>query len=257
MQIFKLVKRKIKSETGATIALALLLFMVCVVIGGIILAAATASSGRFSELKKTDARYYAVMSSVELLAKELTEKTVTIQQTRVERQNQLHQTIGTPAYTTTINGIAESDGNPALVTDRSFLSARAVHLFYGPLVEANSAEAMGRSIKSGFAEESGETYRLAHQGDYQDCDVYWTYSMTEDGTLRLLVWNKKEADKYPFTVLVTLNAQTEESYSSSGGDIPDSVQEGQQETEPTFTIVSTKTSTIVWTLENIEVQGAV
>lgn len=67
----KTLVRKLVSERGATITLALLLFIVCVTLGSIILAAASASSGRMSELAKMDQRYYSVTSAVELFQDQL------------------------------------------------------------------------------------------------------------------------------------------------------------------------------------------
>ncbi len=47
--------------------MALLLFLVCAVIGAVVLTAATASAGRFSDLAESDRRYYSVTSAVKLL----------------------------------------------------------------------------------------------------------------------------------------------------------------------------------------------
>lgn len=47
--------------------MALLLFLVCAVIGAVVLTAATASAGRFSDLAESDRRYYSVTSAVKLM----------------------------------------------------------------------------------------------------------------------------------------------------------------------------------------------
>jgi len=60
-------KKKLRSSKGASITFALLLFLVCAVIGSVVLAAGTASAGRFSKLAESDARYYSVTSAVNLL----------------------------------------------------------------------------------------------------------------------------------------------------------------------------------------------
>ena len=50
--------RKLKSENGASLSFALLLFLVCAVVGSVILTSGTAASGRLSRLRDMDARYY-------------------------------------------------------------------------------------------------------------------------------------------------------------------------------------------------------
>lgn len=57
---------KLGSESGASFAIALLLFLVCAAISAAVLAAATASAGQFANLGKMDQRYYSVMSAARL-----------------------------------------------------------------------------------------------------------------------------------------------------------------------------------------------
>jgi len=75
-------RRKLASRRGASITFALLLFLVCTVIGVIVLVAATAAAGRMSRLAESDARYYAVNSAAQLLREEIENETVTVTQTR-------------------------------------------------------------------------------------------------------------------------------------------------------------------------------
>ena len=58
---------KLRSRTGASISFALLLFLVCAVLCSVILTAATAASGRMSNMAETDQRYYAGTSAAELM----------------------------------------------------------------------------------------------------------------------------------------------------------------------------------------------
>ncbi len=69
---------KLKNKEGASITYALLLFLVCAVIGSIMIAAGTAASGRMSKAVEMDQRYYSVMSAAELLMRELDSETVAI-----------------------------------------------------------------------------------------------------------------------------------------------------------------------------------
>ena len=60
-------KNKIKSQVGASITFALLIFLVCAVVSGVVVVAASTSAGRMSQLAQSDQRYYAVTSAGELL----------------------------------------------------------------------------------------------------------------------------------------------------------------------------------------------
>ena len=64
------ISKKLKSERGVTILLALLLFLVCAVTGSVVITAGTAASGTISERAKLDQRYFSVTSAAELLRHE-------------------------------------------------------------------------------------------------------------------------------------------------------------------------------------------
>ena len=71
-------KQKLKSQTGASITFALLLFLVCAVVGSVVLTAGTAAAGRMSELAKMDQRYYSVTSAAQLLQDIISDQTVEV-----------------------------------------------------------------------------------------------------------------------------------------------------------------------------------
>ena len=61
------IKKKLNSKRGASITYALMIFLVCAVIGSAVLVAGTTAAGRMSEVPKSDQRYYAVTSAARLL----------------------------------------------------------------------------------------------------------------------------------------------------------------------------------------------
>lgn len=162
--------KKIRSESGASLTMALLLFLVCSVFGAIILTAATAAAGRVSKLPEMDQRYYSVSSAAQLLAGELGGKTVTVVRSRtLEKTTTTEYTVTedpsgneiiTPGLTsltwratyhtefgagsgaqpedvviTTTDGTEPaSNGGVSVSTaggDRSFLTARALRMLFG------------------------------------------------------------------------------------------------------------------------------
>ena len=65
--------RLAQDEQGASLSIALLLFLVCAVVSTVVLAAGTAASGRMSQSVESDQRYYAVTSAAEYIKNQLQE----------------------------------------------------------------------------------------------------------------------------------------------------------------------------------------
>ena len=81
-----MILKRLRSNTGASLTFALLLFLVCSVVGSVVLAAGSAAAGRASKLSQSDQRYHAVSSAAEFLASELSGKgnTITVIRTRTQ-----------------------------------------------------------------------------------------------------------------------------------------------------------------------------
>ncbi len=71
------VREKLKSNSGATILFAILVFMLCILAGTGALTAAAANSGRYTHLKADQQQYLSVSSAAKLLKKELSGTTFT------------------------------------------------------------------------------------------------------------------------------------------------------------------------------------
>lgn len=63
--------RKIRSEHGASLSMALMLFLVCTVVASVAIAAGSATAGRLSQLREMDKSYYNVTSAAKLFVDEL------------------------------------------------------------------------------------------------------------------------------------------------------------------------------------------
>ena len=74
----KRIRRKLNNQTGASITYALLIFLVCAVVGSAVLVAGTTAAGRMSEVAEYDQRYYAVTSASRLMIDLVDGKTATI-----------------------------------------------------------------------------------------------------------------------------------------------------------------------------------
>ena len=244
----RMMSAKIRSNRGASLIFALLLFLVCTVIGSVVLAAGTASAGRMSKLGESDQRYYSVTSAAQLLARELTDKEIRIVRTRKEtvttkyelENDELIKKPGFPkttfAYETTLFRINTTDTgeyifeseNPSIysykeikkVTDpdqpfysttdkRSFLSERAVNYLFGSQ-NCNNDTAMGLSFSSSENEESG-TFTMEHSNNNEILKISGKYSVEKDGTIILTLWDKitEEASQH-FSLVITLQPEFHE-----------------------------------------------
>ncbi len=130
-------KRKLSSQTGASIAYALVLFLVCAVVSGIVLTAGTAASGRISGSVDHDQRYYSVTSAAKLLIDLLDGVTVEIQ---TEQEGSDSDSLGTPEL---------AEGYPVFSKDGTEISESEVEESYGLL-------SLMASMYVGSASESEE-----------------------------------------------------------------------------------------------------
>ena len=256
--------RKWKANRGASLSIALFLFLICSVLGAVLLTAATTASGRLADLAEMDQRYYAVTSAAELLAKELTKEPVTITQTKTVNRN---VTIGPDddpetviqyavTYKTNVNGNTESvmlsaNETEPVSTDgtrpdgeMSFLTARAFELMFGD-EKCNTEAALDYSFKkSHFAgQDSPKSFDMAFSStdgnlavDHLAVDV--SYQMMRSGVLILTVTNKTGE---PYTLKLTLTPKFTENKSS----------EGTWEKS-----ITTNKATVQWELDSIQSEVA-
>lgn len=71
-------RAKLKSERGASILLAMVFFLLCLTVGGVVLTAATASAGRIASQRQTQQDYLTASSAAEALRDILNETSFTI-----------------------------------------------------------------------------------------------------------------------------------------------------------------------------------
>lgn len=75
---------KLRSQRGASILFALLFFIVCAVIGSMVLAAGAAAAGRLADMEKMDQRYFAVTSAAKVLEHQLNDPSAVVTRRKVE-----------------------------------------------------------------------------------------------------------------------------------------------------------------------------
>lgn len=78
------VKQKLKSKRGASIILALVFFLICAVVGSIVLASASSNAGRLSHMRDEQQAYLTVSSAAKLVREELEGQRYTVVATSVD-----------------------------------------------------------------------------------------------------------------------------------------------------------------------------
>lgn len=80
----KALRQKLHSRRGASILIALLFFLVCLMVGGVVLTAAAANAGRLTHLRQDQQTYFILSSAVRLLRDDLQGAAYTVKETKTD-----------------------------------------------------------------------------------------------------------------------------------------------------------------------------
>ena len=217
------IRKKLNSQRGASITFALLLFLVCAVVGSAVLVAGTAASGRMSRIAETDRRYYAVNSAARFLVETIESETVTIEETKsIESETVTigeieSMTSGSPVYR--LNGEGYPGG-----TSPSFPIDAAVQLGYVGGTKITEPKTRSNFTVS-FSDLDSE------QASAVAVDIKQV--LNPDGTMMFEISKGSDAQKYTIRVYFSLDKQETESL------------DRQEKTE-------TRKTTLNWKLSDIE-----
>lgn len=75
-------QKKLHSKRGASIMIALLFFLVCLMVGGVVLTAAAANAGRLAHLRQDQQSYFILSAAVRLLRDDLQGAVYTVKETK-------------------------------------------------------------------------------------------------------------------------------------------------------------------------------
>lgn len=269
---------KIRSNRGASLSFALLLFLVCTVVGSVVLAAGTASAGRMSKLGESDQSYYSVTSAAQFLAKELSDKEVKIVRTYEETTETEYEIssdeslvrTGTPptvtsVYTTVLQRkLASGLGYEDVITKTrngdepeepffldetgSFLSERAIYYLLGRPGICNNTDAMNASFAGGIADDTGGTFTIEHEYHNDILKITGKYKVNVDGTIVLTLWDVNNR----YSLAVTLQPDFDENTRSYTRNEPATLDDPSTGIYKSKTIRTTiKESTVFWKLGSI------
>lgn len=272
--IRKTIAGKLKSNSGASLSIALLLFLVCAVLGSVILRSGTAASGRVADMAKADARYYSVTSAADYLADAITrvgddKRIVTVTRTAETRTTETSSYNGeswsnpskTSEYTTYSSPVIKDNSSTGSGNAETILTRAVQDIFFGgTIVDAEGCWSKDKpSIKAADGSAGTENYDFSLQftrgsNADEDLTVYVDETIRQNGDIELTVSNveDKAAEGYRVQMLFVLtsktnsNSTTRTSSATSG-----TAEEGNLVLTETARTTETKTTTCYWTLAEI------
>lgn len=227
--------KKLKSRTGASITVALLLFLVCAAVGSVVLTAGTAASGRISRLAESDQRYYSVTSAAELLRDVLDGQSVTIRlpieetKTRsIERTYTLQNGVmsagefgATPTWESITAGFRHTGTGTEVTESSDLLTRLAWDIATGGISAGDLANSMDEAwthTMTADLQEQSETLTLVPVLSDISSDplkVTAEFRMDKSGKLTCVLYNETGTSNEKFKVKISLNVQKTESYSET------------------------------------------
>lgn len=257
---------KLRSGRGASITYALLLFLVCAVIGSVVLAAGTAAAGRVSQLAKADGRYYAVTSAAKLFRDELDGQSYTVER-KMTKTTPYHteymgtngeglspgDTSGTPievldasetAYGFSITDVSGDTPVTVDAANSSLLSDASLELVFGTSAP-NPSEVAG-AWERGFGGASWTRELTVYVGDDKKAPVGVTVELESSATGASMSFTFKDQEKgnEHYSVSFTLRLQNGAAPVSGSSEVKDEVLAQYVKTD-------TKTNRLVWAASDI------
>ena len=275
-------RTKLNSEKGAALSYALLCFLVCAVVGSMILTAATAATGRFAGLAEADSRYFAVSSAARLLEDSFEDKkTVVIELEKKYKQEEKSKGSAAASEETSSEPTDISYAIKKILSDEmdsidpveATLSDGDLNLFqyaaYQYIIGSNIQAAVNEVIwnkpayeRDGFAGcQTIPTMRLSFNADgMKERKLKLETELEKDGMLTLRVSNDKEEnqenenpDKDSFTLRMTMAPDVVLAENTNVESVSSTVDKTSAETVEK-TITETKTYTVIWRVLKIDIE---
>lgn len=257
--------RKLRSSCGSSILFALLLLLVCTVIGSVVLTAGTAAAGRLAETAEMDQRFYAVQSAAQLFKEKFDGQTVEIVRTKTTTEEEYNSLVTDESGNVSSSPEGSADpvcdydlkwGNNSFVgMGQSILRDAAIELLIGSDLspeKAFTAEYPAFSSPANNSNTIVKTFEIipsVSSGDSISAPLEVTVQSTlrADGTLEFIFTSPGESDKYSSKLIFTamVDEGTYKTKSNTSKSVSDVSENTKRETIRTVTVKTLKSS-ITW-----------
>lgn len=260
--------KKLESERGASLMVALLLFLVCTIVASIVLVAGTASAGRLSQLREADQRYYSVTSAAELIRDKFP-------QTAVITRTHSYTQLVTTEFSADPDSPLSNEGEPGSpsVKDSTYSEATVEAFNKSNQKVVDTSSTMGKSwvesIVSWYnSDKKGNwdkaLFEAADSGgltlitpltlnvkDNESLDVKVEPTLRSDGSIILKLYNASGDDKYYLTMVLSAEVQEDEEQKETNVQTSITASDAKISETVTSDIEDKKISTIVWTVTDV------
>lgn len=258
--------RKIGSRSGASLTVALLFFIVCAVIGSVVLAAGTAAAGRYNRMSESDLRYYSVTSAAELFRDAFDGASTTVERSRISfHYSDTPYTVETDGSVTAgassdggefnVSYLASIDGQSVQRT-LDLLHDEAINVVFGPDAVNVENESCWNYSGGGAGYPYTVEFKLVPSVggvDSEPYEVKVTAVLDSSNKLTVTFENANDTEKYTLKVVCTpqINEELTSASEITGHSVIESVA-GESYTErDTVKVTEKKITTVRWSVGDI------
>ena len=253
-------KKKLTTNKGVSILLALFLFLVCATVGSVVLTAGTAASGRRAQIEAADQRYYSVSSSASIIKKLVTENEVTVKRTCVAKESTTYTLIKDEAGHSSRTG-SPSTSDPVYTYDNDLK---------GRMPSGDILLNLAASLIKGYDDSQGQKFGYDSEiALYSGADSTFSYTLTHEtlegidtsvlntavvielkpnGDFDVLISSPGEKDRYCVRQQYQLLYHEDISEEAKESDVPEISPDSENKYTETYNTETTmvKTGTFTW-----------
>lgn len=232
--LFKVIRNKLQSNKGASLILALFLFLICAAVGAVVLTSGTVAAGRLADINEADQRYYAVTSAADAITDMIDGhwakvKTVTVSTTTYASNSQSTYS-SDPEYTISEGIVVDNNDHNTTTITSSFTSF---------IMEAAFKSTLGQPVVHSYELKVDSKSGL---------DAELDESVAIDGTMVFVVRNSNSSNR---KYLLQLTFVPTKEYDSDSTVVTVRLDDGTIEE----TLTRTDITKYTWKLEDIKTVG--
>lgn len=209
--VLNAIKNKIRSREGASITFALLIFLVCAIISGVVIVAGSTASGRMSQIAQTDQRYYAMTSAAGLLRDDIDGLTVTVTYEKTPDGTYKSNSAKVSKAVTKAAPTVDVKEKKAIIGDATCLLARKLA---GDTDASGIAPVFDLTVSNGSVEEGTSTTLV--DPSFLACQIRENVLENEGQLIFEIFYPTQAAAKY--TLQIVFNANISQSSKQVGTD---------------------------------------
>ena len=246
------VRTKLRSQEGASILFALFFFIVCSVIGSIVLTAATAAAGRMKDVEQNNKNYYAVNSAANLLESVVNDPSQT--KVTLKKERYVTETYEKGVNTTDPNNWPDSKTWDKDEMFKGIEGSQLAKALYGCYKDDVNKTTPPDQIKTKLKLNHGD-------GDDDPLNVLVEITGATSGyerkiqisSIEIVKKDEKEEEKHDYSLILTCTPHVEIREDSK---VTLTTVDGGRNTM-TRQIHQTKTKTVTWSVTSVSKGGAV